>query len=182
MPKGDQRGMMGGFQLWANLPASHKMMDPRYRDLKSAQIPEITTAGGARVRIICGEIDGTRGPVRDVVIDPEYLDVAVPAHAEFRHPTKPGHTVFVYVFEGAARFGGQTAPEAKNHDLLLFEDGDRLAVFTGEEPVRFLLISGKPLGEPIAWSGPIVMNTQEELRLAFDEYQQGTFIKKGKGR
>jgi len=179
MPKGDERGRMGGFQLWANLPASRKMMDPRYRDLKSAQIPGITTADGARVRIICGEVEGTRGPVQDVVIDPEYLDVAVPPRSEFRHPTKPGHTVFAYVFEGEARFGGQSGRAAKNHDLLLFEDGDRLSVSTGEEPARFLLLCGKPLGEPIAWHGPIVMNTQEELRIAFEEYQEGTFIKKG---
>ena len=198
MPKGDETGRMGGFQLWANLPASHKMMEPRYRDIESSQIPELRTAGGATVRIICGEVGGTGGPVRDIVTDPEYLDVTVPAGREFSHPTRPGHTVFAYVIGGHGIFCGEKNPflyevEGKNYfdiarspfaadgELVLFTDGEQIVVTAEEEPVRFLLMAGKPLGEPIAWYGPIVMNTQEELRIAFEEYANGTFIKRGKG-
>jgi quercetin 2,3-dioxygenase len=198
MPKGDETGRMGGFQLWANLPASHKMMEPRYRDVKSSQIPELRTAGGATIRIICGEVGGTEGPVRDIVTDPEYLDVKLPAGAEFSHPTRPGHTAFAYVIGGRGIFCGEKNPflyevEGKNYfdierspfaadgELVLFTDGERIVVTAEEEPVRFLLMTGKPLGEPIAWYGPIVMNTQEELRIAFEEYANGTFIKHGKG-
>ena len=197
MPKGDAKGSMGGFQLWANLPATGKMMDPRYRDVKSADVPEVARGNGARIRIICGDIDGTKGPVRDVVIDPEYLDVTVPPRTELVHPTTMGHTVFAYVFEGKACFCGQKNPftyEAEganyfdlqrgpfvgNWNLVLFDDGDRLTVSTEEDPVRFLLVSGKPIREPVAWYGPIVMNTREELRVAFEEYRDGTFIKHGK--
>jgi len=181
MPKGDQEGRMGGFQLWANLPASQKMMDPRYRDVKSDQIPQVLTDSGVKVRIICGEVAGTWGPVRDIVIDPEYLDVTVPANTEFVHPTKPGHTVFAYILEGKGYFSEQKDPHVTNENLVLFDDGEQLAVSTGDDPVRFLLISGRPLGEPIAWHGPIVMNTQEELQTAFEEYRNGTFIKSRKG-
>jgi redox-sensitive bicupin YhaK (pirin superfamily) len=198
MPKGDETGRMGGFQLWANLPASHKMMDPRYRDVKSSQIPEIRTASGATIRIICGEVGGIEGPVRDIVTDPEYLDVAVPAGTEFTHRTHPGYTVFAYVIGGRGHFcrekrpfsyevDGRDAfdierePFAANGDLVLFADGEEITVSTGTEPVRFLLMAGKPIGEPVAWHGPIVMNTQEELRIAFEEYENGTFIKPKKG-
>ena len=177
MPKGDKAGRMGGFQLWANLPASNKMMDPRYRDVKSSQIPVISTRDGVTIRIICGAVDGTRGPVRDIVTDPEYMDVTVPPGTEFRHPTKPGHTVFAYVVNGEARFCRQKTPCATNGTLVLFEDGDHIAVCTDEEAARLLLVSGKPIGEPVAWHGPIVMNTQEELRVAFEEYENGTFLK-----
>jgi hypothetical protein len=197
MPKGDRTGAMGGFQLWANLPASHKMMDPRYRDIKAEQIPEITVSNGVKVKIICGEVGGTRGPVRDVVIEPMYLDVTVPPSSEFVHPTKPGHTVFAYVIGGKACFSRQKDPfgyEAEgmsyfdlerspfvgNGTLVLFNDGEEIAVATGGETARFLLWSGKPIGEPVAWHGPIVMNTREELIKAFEEYENGTFIKKGK--
>ena len=194
MPRGDEHGSMEGFQLWANLPASHKMMDPRYRDVKSHQIPEVTAKNGVRIKIICGEIEGQRGPVEDIVIDPEYLDVTVPPAAEFRHPTKRGHTAFAYTIagkgyfcqeknpftyevEGANYFDIQRDPFVSNGNLVLFDDGDQVVVSTEEEPVRFLLMSGKPIGEPVAWYGPIVMNTQEELRVAFDAYRNGTFIK-----
>jgi hypothetical protein len=195
MPEGDATGRMGGFQLWANLPASHKMMPPRYRDVRGGRIPEITTDNGTAIRIICGTVGGTRGPVRGIVTDPEYLDVTVPADAEFFHPTSPGYTVFAYVIGGWGRFCGERDPyaydiEGKNYfdlsrndfaadgELVLFADGERIAVFTEASPVRFLLISGKPLREPVAWHGPIVMNTREELRIAFEEYRNGTFIKK----
>jgi redox-sensitive bicupin YhaK (pirin superfamily) len=194
MPKGDEGGLMYGFQLWANLPASHKMMDPRYRDVKSGQIPELMLRDGVKIRIICGKIGEVQGPVRDIVIDPEYLDVTVPAHSEYTHPTKRGHTVFAYAIEGKGYFCTEKNPftyEAEgvnyfdiqrdpfigNETLVLFDDGDQVMVSTEAEPVRFLLISGKPIREPVAWYGPIVMNTQEELQTAFEEYQGGTFIK-----
>ncbi|MGB8656319.1 MAG: pirin family protein [Candidatus Zixiibacteriota bacterium] len=195
MPKGDEKGYMGGFQLWANLPASHKMMDPRYRDVKSHQIPEISAEGGATIRIICGQVQGTKGPVRDIITDPEYLDVTVLLGTEFVHPTKPGHKVLAYVIEGKAYFCQEKKPfayevEGANYfdiqrnsfmtkgNLVLFDDGEQIVVSTEAEPVRFLLISGKPIGEPVAWYGPIVMNTREELRIAFEEYDNGTFIKR----
>jgi quercetin 2,3-dioxygenase len=194
MPKGDDAGRMGGFQLWANLPAAHKMMAPRYREVKSHQIPEIAAGDGVTIKVICGEVQGTRGPVRDIVTDPTYLDVTVPAHTEFVSPTRPGHTVFAYVIEGKAcfcqeknpftyevesanSFDLQRTPFVSNESLVLFDDGERVVVSTEGDPVRFLLISGKPIGEPIAWHGPIVMNTRAELQVAFEEYSKGTFIK-----
>jgi redox-sensitive bicupin YhaK (pirin superfamily) len=197
MPKGDREGRMGGFQLWANLPGADKMMEPRYRDVKSAQVPEVTLANGARVRIICGAIDGHVGPVQDVVTDPTYLDVSLPAGSELVRETPRGHTVFAYVIEGQALFCDAQDPfgydvegasyfdmqrDASVHDgtLALFGDGDRLRVRTGATAARFLLISGKPIGEPVAWYGPIVMNTEDELRLAFEELERGTFIKHGR--
>ena len=178
MPKGDPRGRMGGFQLWANLPAAEKMRDPRYRDVKASQVPEIDAGTGVRVRIVAGEIGGTRGPIRDVVTDPEYLDVTVAPGTEFVHATTPGHRVFAYVIEGSIRFGAREGQAAENATLVLFEDGERLTGFTRDDPARFLLVSGRPIGEPVAWYGPIVMNTEEELRVAFDEYRNGTFLKK----
>jgi redox-sensitive bicupin YhaK (pirin superfamily) len=196
MPKGDPGGRMAGFQLWANLPASHKMMAPRYRDVGSGQIPEVVLEGGVRVKIICGRAGGKEGPVRDIITDPEYLDVTVPARTEFTRPTKEGHTVFAYVIEGrgffcreknpfsyevegASYFDMQREPFVENENLVLFGDGHEIVVLTESEPVRFLLMSGRPIGEPVAWYGPIVMNTREELRIAFDEYAAGTFIKHG---
>lgn len=177
MPKGDAAGGMWGFQLWANLPALHKMMGPRYRDVKSSQVPEVLTPEGAKIKIIAGEVDGIRGPARDIVIDPEYLDVIVPLRSTFTRPTKPGHTVFAYVFEGEGYFDIHKSSLLTAEHLVLFGDGDQVSVSTTDTPVRFLLISGKPIGEPIAWYGPIVMNTQDELRTAIEEYQDGTFIK-----
>jgi redox-sensitive bicupin YhaK (pirin superfamily) len=194
MPKGGKDGRMGGFQLWANLPASQKMMDPRYRDVKRADIPEVALPGGVTVRVICGTVGRARGPVRDIVIDPEYIDVAVPPGAAFIHPTKPGHRVLAYVFEGQACFSDEPGlssydvepasyfdlerkPFPGDNSVIFFGDGGRIRVTTADSAVRFLLISGRPLGEPVAWQGPIVMNTQEELRTAFREYRAGTFIK-----
>jgi redox-sensitive bicupin YhaK (pirin superfamily) len=177
MPKPGPGGRMGGFQLWANLPASQKMMDPRYRGITSADIPVVPGPDGVRTRVICGEVDGTRGPVRDVVIEPEYLDIEIPAGARFEHATVPGHTVFAYVFQGRVRFGSGSGWVEHEH-LALLEDGDRLEIGAGDSTSRLLLISGTPLREPVAWHGPIVMNTREELRIAFEEYQNGTFIKK----
>ena len=194
MPKGDREGRMWGFQLWANLPARHKMMDPRYREVKRDDIPEATTAEGATVRVVCGEVAGVRGPVREIVTEPEYLDVSIPARSSFRHPVKVGHTVFAYVFEGEGYFDPERDPYARedvgesyfdmerpcvcgDRTVVLYGPGDTVAVSTEERPVRFLLVSGRPLGEPVAWYGPIVMNTQAELRVAFREYEQGTFVK-----
>jgi len=176
MPLGDVEGKMYGFQLWANLPATDKMMAPRYRGLTASQIPEVTLKGGVRVKVICGLVGETTGPVRDIVIEPEYLDVTIPAGGLFEHPTKPDHTVFAYVIGGHGLFGAERTP-GRNRDLLLFDDGERIQIATEIEEVRFLLISGMPLAEPVAWRGPIVMNTREELETAFREYRQGTFIK-----
>jgi len=194
MPKGQTDGLMWGFQLWANLPASHKMMDPRYRDVKSNQIPEVTLDKGIKAKIISGLVKGVKGPVQDIVIDPEYLDMSVPAESNFSHPAKRGHTVFAYVVEGQGYFDLERDSyayevEGTNYfdfkrecllgagNLIIFDDGDEVVITTSEKPVRFLLVSGKPIKEPVAWYGPIVMNTQEELRTAFEEYQNGTFIK-----
>lgn len=195
MPKGDPVGRMGGFQLWANLPASSKMMPPRYQEVKSHQIPEVDTGGSAIIRVICGEAGGARGPVRDIVTDPSYLDVRMRPGSRFVHPTPAGHTVFAYFIGGRGWCGELTEPTPDwdgqkqetlplaaegplltNENLVLFEDGDQVVVHTGEQPVRFLLVSGRPIGEPIAWHGPIVMNTQEELDIAFEEYRTGKFI------
>jgi redox-sensitive bicupin YhaK (pirin superfamily) len=194
MPQGDSRGVMDGFQLWANLPKSHKMIDPRYRDVKSKQVPEVVTSVGARVKVICGNLDGQQGPVKDVVVEPEYLDVTVPPGSNFVHGTPRGHTVFAYVIGGKGIFCNEEDPFAyetrgasyfdMKHDprvadgmAVLFADGDRITVSAQDQPVRFLLVSGKPIREPIAWYGPIVMNTYEELRTAFEEFDAGNFIK-----
>jgi redox-sensitive bicupin YhaK (pirin superfamily) len=194
MPKGDGKKVMSGFQLWANLPASHKMMDPRYRDVKSRQIPEIALKNGAKVKIICGELSGVEGPVRDIVTDPEYLDVSLPGEATFTHRIAKGKNVFAYVIEGEGYFDPDRDSYAhevigtnyfdfkrsclcSNETVVLYGDGDEITVTPDKNGVRFLLASGKPIGEPVAWYGPIVMNTQEELRVAFEEYQNGTFIK-----
>jgi len=181
MPKGQEDGLMWGFQLWANLPASHKMMDPRYQDIKSHQVPEITLDGGVNVKIICGEINGLKGPVQDIVIDPEYLDITVPPKSSFTHSVKRRHKAFAYVIEGEGFFDQDRDSNAHEmvgpESLVIFDDGDEVAISTQGRPVRSLFVSGKPIGEPVAWHGPIVMNTQEELRIAFQEYEKGTFIK-----
>jgi redox-sensitive bicupin YhaK (pirin superfamily) len=177
MPKGDAQGRMGGFQLWANLPAAQKMMAPRYRDVKRKQIPVVILKNGVAIRVICGDVAGTKGPVEDIVIDPQYLDVTVPRASEFTHAVKRGHTALAYIFEGSGRFDDQKAESVAREHLILFSDGDQVAVKTEQGPVRFLLIAGNPIGEPVAWRGPIVMNTQAELKTAFEEYSNGTFIK-----
>jgi redox-sensitive bicupin YhaK (pirin superfamily) len=193
MPFGDKNGAMGGFQLWANLPASQKMSVPRYRDITSAQIPKLYLENGVAISIICGHIGETQGPVNDIAIDPEYLDITVPSGISWTHHLSKGHTAFAYIIAGKGMFCKDAEPfsfesqksstfefdaEAflENTTLILFSDGDTINITTKDDPVRFLLISGKPLNEPIAWNGPIVMNTQAELRMAFEEYQNGTFI------
>jgi hypothetical protein len=198
MPKGDARGAMHGFQLWANLPAADKMMDPRYRGFSAAEIPTANDPGGATVTVIAGSVGGVTGPVRDVVTGPEYLDVSLPAGRSFTHATLRGHTVFAYVIGGRGVFCDQKDPYAYeavadryvdpkrerligDGHLVFFGDGDQVTVSAEADPVRFLLVAGRPIGEPIAWYGPIVMNTQAELRTAFEELERGTFIKRGKG-
>ena len=176
---GGESTLLWGFQLWANLPAAHKMMDPRYQEVKSSQIPRADLMGGAVARVICGSAGGVTGPVRDIVTDPEYLDISVPAGSRFVHPVRRSHTVFAYVLEGTGDFGEGRAAAVDRENAVLFGDGDQVVVAAGREPVRFLLVSGRPLEEPVAWRGPIVMNTEEELRRAFQEYQGGTFVKHG---
>ncbi|GAP15979.1 pirin-related protein [Longilinea arvoryzae] len=196
MPKPNPEGRMGGFQLWANLPASHKMMDPRYREVLSPTIPEVSLDGGAVVRVIAGVFNGVRGPVADIVIDPFYLDVMLPPGAVFTCPTPGGHTVFSYIYAGSGNFAPTPSavevepgnyfdlpldPLPHNTSLVLFGPGEAVRIRAAEqETLRFLLIAGRPLHEPIAWYGPIVMNTQAELTQAFKELQAGTFIKTGK--
>lgn len=194
MPRGDAEGRMHGFQLWANLPRSHKMMDPRYQEITQSQIPTVTLENDVHVKVICGEVGGVRGPVENIVIDPQYLDITVPANSHFVFPTSPGYTVLAYIIDGKGAFCEESDPFAYqregsnyfdmqydplsgNRTLILFEDGDHIQVTTKDVPVRFLLISGRPLREPIAWYGPIVMNTEAELRQAFADLQNGSFIK-----
>ena len=195
MPRESPTGVMWGFQFWANLPANQKMMEPRYRDVTAADIPETILESGVRIKIVSGMINGVQGPVRDIVIDPEMLDVTVPADKVFRHPVKEGHTAVAYILDGEGYFDERRDPFAYEmigsgwmdvtrrcicgpETVVLYErDGDEVAVASGEKALRFLFISGKPLGEPVAWYGPIVMNSREELRIAFEEYEKGTFIK-----
>lgn len=177
MPEKVGDGLMWGFQLWANLPAKDKMMMPRYRDVLKEQIPEVQLNDNVKAKVICGQINDTKGPVQDIVTDPEYLDVTVSPNSEFKHHVKQGHTVFAYVIEGEAYFESEKNQMINAENVVLFTDGDFVNIATGNKPVRFLLISGKPIGEPVAWYGPIVMNTEQELRIAFEEYRNGTFIK-----
>jgi redox-sensitive bicupin YhaK (pirin superfamily) len=195
MPKGDPTGSMHGFQLWGNLPSSLKMTPPRYQEVKASDIPEVTDDDGTHVRIVCGSFWGKRGPVDGVAAEPVYLDVSIPPGQTRILPVETTRHAFAYVFAGAGKFCNasgplavptegvgwmETAPpptQADNRTLVVFDRGDEVEVHAGEEGIRFLLVSGKPLGEPVAWYGPIVMNTQEQLRQAFDELQQGTFLK-----
>jgi redox-sensitive bicupin YhaK (pirin superfamily) len=196
MPKGGADKLLWGFQLWANLPAKYKMMDPRYREVKGSHIPEVKLASGAAVRIICGTVGSVAGPVKDIVTDPEYIDVSLPAGTSFTHPVPSGHTAFAYVIEGSAYFDEERNPFAHEvigsnyfdfkrdcrfgaETLVLYErNGDEVAIKAEDSPVRFLLVSGRPIEEPVAWYGPIVMNTQEELQVAFEEFEKGTFIRR----
>ncbi|MEN8245802.1 MAG: pirin family protein [Thermodesulfobacteriota bacterium] len=177
MPKGSGSGLMWGFQLWANLPADHKMMAPRYRDIKAADIPNVELENNVRVKVICGSVNHVNGPVQDIVIEPQYLDITAPAKAKFQHPVEPDHTAFVYVFAGSGFFDEQKNERIHPETLVLFEAGEVIVAEAGNEDLRFILVSGKPLNEPVAWQGPIVMNTREELETAFREYSEGSFIK-----
>jgi redox-sensitive bicupin YhaK (pirin superfamily) len=194
MPQGDPQGRMHGFQLWANLPASLKMTAPRYQDILAADIPDIVDDDGTRVRVICGDFWGRRGPVEGVAADPRYLDVAVPPGRRKTLPVETGRHAFAYVFEGNGTFRSASQPfgvltekqvdgaetlvreQTGNRSLVLFDSGDEVTVQAGEEGIRFLLVSGKPIAEPVAWYGPIVMNTQTELQQAVAQLRNGTFI------
>ncbi len=194
MPQGDPKGRMHGFQLWANLPASQKMTAPRYQDITSGDIPEITDDDGTLVRVVCGDFWGQRGPVEGIAADPSYLDVYVPPNTRKTLPVETSHHAFAYVFQGSGTFRDASDPldaptdrvgpnatdkeaDTGNRSLVLFDRGDEVTVQAGEEGIRFLLVSGQPLKEPVAWYGPIVMNTDEELKEAYRELQEGTFIK-----
>jgi len=179
MPK-PRDGFMGGFQLWVNLPATDKMMDPRYQEVKRASIPEVEAAQGVRVRVVSGEVAGVRGPVQGIVVEPEYLDVRIEPKAVFDHPLREGHTAFAYVLSGHGRFDEETREPVDAENLVIFQDGPRVRIEAGSEALRFLLISGKPLREPVAWWGPIVVNNRRELEVAIEEFQSGTFIKHGR--
>lgn len=176
MPEGDC-DMLWGLQLWVNLPANHKMMEPRYREVKAKDIPEYEAENGIKVKVIAGKFKGYVGPVKDIICDPEYLDVSIPAGKKFEHNIKKGHTVFAYVLEGNGYFDADKTKAISNENLVLFLEGEKVAIEAIEKPLRFLLISGEPIREPVAWYGPIVMNTEEELNQAFEEYRNGTFIK-----
>jgi redox-sensitive bicupin YhaK (pirin superfamily) len=195
MPQGDTQGRMHGFQLWANLPSSLKMTAPRYQDIKAAEIPEIVDDDGTVVRVVCGDFSGRRGPVEGVAADPRYLDVSVPAGKRKTLPVELERHAFAYVFEGSGSFRSASQPlgvltekndgendilvreQTGNRSLVLFDSGDEVTVQAGDEGIRFLLVSGKPIEEPVAWYGPIVMNTQAELQQAFAELRSGSFIK-----
>ena len=195
MPQGDAQGRMHGFQLWANLPSSLKLTAPRYQDIKAAEIPEIVDDDGTRVRVVCGDFFGKRGPVEGVAADPRYLDVWVPPSVRKTLPVELGRHAFAYVFEGSGSFRAASQPygvltektdgagaavvreQTGNRSLVLFDSGDEVTVQADEEGIRFLLVSGKPIEEPVAWYGPIVMNTKAELQQAFAELRSGTFIR-----
>src|SRR5579862_4272927 len=194
MPKGDPSGRMHGFQLWANLPAALKMTPPRYQEVKAPDIPEVTDDDGTLVRIVCGSFWGKKGPVDGIAADPIYIDVSVPPGRRRTLPVETTRHAFAYVFGGGGKFCNASGPlavptegikwldtappaEAENRSLILFDRGDEVEVQAGEDGIRFLLVSGQPLQEPVAWYGPIVMNTQQELRQAFEDLEKGTFLK-----
>ena len=179
MPQPAQ-GEMVGFQLWVNLPARLKMTKPRYQDILSNQIPEVTREDGVKIRVIAGEVDGVRGAISEIFADPAYLDVSIPAKGSFSHPVEKEHTAFAYVFEGRGFFGSDENAQQSSVSqpgLVVLGDGDYIQAGAANEPVRFLLISGKPLNEPIARYGPFVMNTQEEIQQALKDLKNGTFVR-----
>ena len=192
MPAGDPDGRMHGFQLWANLPSSLKMTEPRYQDIHGADVPQVTDDDGTRVRVVCGRFWGVRGPVEGIAADPRYLDVSVPPNRTKRLPVETDSHAFAYVFEGSGRFADSSDPRAVptedlvsgeitmtpagNRSLVLFDRGDEIVIRAGERGIRFLLVSGRPLREPVAWHGPIVMNSASELRQALAELRDGTFL------
>jgi len=194
MPKGDLVGQMHGFQLWGNLPASLKMTPPRYQEVKAVEIPEVVEDDGTRARIVCGNFWGKRGPIEGIAADHTYIDVTVPPGKRKTLPVETTRHSFAYVFSGSGKFCNASGPlavptegikwlettpptAADNRSLILFDSGDEVAVQAGEDGIRFLLVSGKPLQEPVAWYGPIVMNTQAQLQQAYEELREGTFLK-----
>ena len=194
MPKGDAFGRMHGFQLWANLPSSLKMTAPRYQDIGGAEIPEITDDDGVKIRVICGDFWGKKGPVDGVAADPRYLDISIPPNVRKTLPVETYRQVFAYIFEGSGRFAGASEPfgvlreemvdgeevlvreAVGNRSLVVFDSGDEVVVQAGPQGMRFLLVSGRPIREPVAWHGPIVMNTDAEIKQAMRDLRNGTFI------
>lgn len=192
MPHGDARGRMHGFQLWANLPSSLKMTAPRYQDVSSADIPEVTDDDGTRARVICGDFWGVSGPVDGIAAEPRYLDISVPPLTRRSFPVETRNSAFAYVFAGSGRFANASPPmviktdrvqaaatteqEVDNRSLVVFDSGNEIHVESGAQGMRFLFVSGKPIEEPVAWRGPIVMNSHEELNQAFEELDAGTFL------
>lgn len=196
MPQGDPQGRMHGFQLWANLPSSLKMTAPRYQDVQAADIPEVVDDDGTAARVICGSFWGASGPVDGIAAEPRYLDISVPPGVRKTLPVETSRNAFAYVFAGSGRFANASAPRgvllesvdgtetlswepAGDRSLVVFDRGDEVVVQAGENGIRFLLVSGKPLGEPVAWHGPIVMNTQAEIRQALSELRDGSFLRQG---
>lgn len=196
MPKGDEQGRMHGFQLWANLPSHLKMTDPRYQDIPSAEIPTVVDDDGTAARVIAGSFWGKTGPVKGIAADPRYLDVSVPPNARKRLKVEVDSNAFAYVFAGAGSFLSASKPfgvlteregpngeetlvreTVGNRSLVVFDRGDEVVVEAGPEGVRFLLVSGRPIEEPVAWHGPIVMNTQAEIMQAMRDLRDGTFIR-----
>jgi redox-sensitive bicupin YhaK (pirin superfamily) len=194
MPQGNEQGKMHGFQLWANLPSSMKMTSPRYQDVSSRDIPEVTDDDGTSVRIICGSFWGKTGPVDGIASDPRYLDVWIPSGRRKTLPVESSRHAFAYIFDGSGTFRNSSQPfgvlteqqgegtpivreQTGNRSLVLFDSGDEVTAQAGEAGIRFLLVSGRPIEEPVAWYGPIVMNTEEELRQAYAELRAGTFIR-----
>jgi len=196
MPKGDAQGRMHGFQLWANLPKALKMTAPRYQDIKAADIPEVVDDDGTKVRVVVGDFWGKKGPVEGVAADPRYLDISVPPGQRKTFKVEVDRHAFAYIFAGAGSFSSASKPfgvltektidgeevklreQTGNRSLVVFDRGDEVTVQAGDQGIRFLLVSGKPIEEPVAWYGPIVMNTQTELQQAVTELRNGTFIKK----
>lgn len=195
MPRGDSAGRMHGFQLWANLPRELKMTDPRYQDIPGSEVALRSEDDGTIIRVLCGEFGGIDGPVDGIAAAPRYLDITVPAGRTKSIPMDLESNAFAYIFEGEGTFRGSSGPqpvpyeidegvvalkpvEVDNRSLVVFDSGDELRVTAGDEGIRFLLVSGRPIREPVAWYGPIVMNTQAELETAFREYQDGSFLKK----
>jgi redox-sensitive bicupin YhaK (pirin superfamily) len=179
MPRVSPEGI-AGFQLWVNLPAKDKMTAPRYQNIHATEVPEIERAGGVRIRVITGQVDGTHGPVSGIAVAPIYLDVFVPPHSAFAQPVEQGHTAFSYFFEGAARIITADQGEAaliEPPKLVVWGEEDAINVATAERPARFLFVSGAPLNEPIARYGPFVMNTNQEIEQALQDLRQGTFVR-----
>lgn len=177
MPKADKSSAMYGLQLWVNLPATHKMMSPRYRGIKAEEIPVLKDENGVIVKIIAGDLNGIKGPVKDIIADPVYFDISMQENTAYTFKVNPDYTVFAFVFEGEGFFDERYESLIKKGQLVKLTDGDKVKVTTTDHKTRFILVSGKPLNEPVAWRGPIVMNTDEELDIAFREYRNGTFIK-----
>jgi quercetin 2,3-dioxygenase len=176
MPK-PVNGKMGGFQLWVNLPRAHKMTKPRYQEIRSAKIPAVSPLPGITIRVICGTVSGVNGPVKKIIADPQFLDVTLEPDTFFSHMVREDHAAFAYVIGGEGTFDAQEGHRAHNRDVVLFSTGSSIWARSFSAGMRFLFLSGRPIGEPVAWRGPIVMNTSEELRDAFHEYEAGTFIR-----